>query len=1314
MEINRNSLLENLDRFAQSGSGVIVGDPGVGKTHLLKALTEKYSATDIPALIIPIDRLSDGTNEAINQLVNLKEENWLDRLQRISPKDNAKKGVLIFDAFDAAREEKMKSAILERVREAKSCLADRWHVFVSVRTYDAARSNKLLRLFESSKANEGWRFTVTRLDDDELQSAFFVNSLLGEIFRSGSSKLQEILRTPYFLMLLEKVLVGVPVDKIEELKVLKSEVELLREYWGVKVNGSREATKKELLLSKLANSLVSLRKLSVDKNKFLARHPYSVDVLVQLLSDGVLEESGVNETRLGYSHNILFDYAVSRLSISEDYDDLYAFVSAELSRPFFLRPSFVYYFSALWYFNRERFWAIYWRLGLLEDKHIQLFYKLIPNTVIASELYRVDEINTVFEQTDQVRRVQIHKNLLQSIRFHRSIRIGNGHIDYIAKLSEMLDFQLLWDFGFVVNQLLEFNQETQWNFNRRLGIAARNLLFYILSIRATHEQVDRLGATKGVKLVAMTYDSDPSASREVLSRVLKLIEEPDFEIWYFSTLCEEIKWIVQVDPEFVARIYDVVFSHYETSKASTERGGSVLFRFHSNRQQDFELNHFRLVQAFPEFLKASSEMAIKVGLEIANQWILEDRLRSKENKTSEVQVNGILSEFVDYDSYRWHDLSFKEKPLSLVDKIVEFLEEQVDKPKIKDYLSTYFKYAKSAFTWKRVLELGAKYPEPLAIALFDLCISAAILKSETTTYEIGNYIKTASLYYSHEQIQQIEKAILSTMPKGGDEDTSIREREIARLLSCLPQEMLVEAASKEILEKVGKVSAEPVPTSSFSSSTYTTEMWLGDKGVDVSRSDVKEILEKSSLLENFSQRYSNSKPDINACQTPIEMSKELLAFVNQHSKTLDEDLTFTVLNRIAAALSIVSGVAGLDAEKYSFLKDTLTQLVTLQSSYDSDDMTPAHAYSPTPKINASKGIGELLNIDQSDDLVELVRELSSDENAVVRLNIAGNLWRIRKFVDKELFWEIMYKRLSEENDFMTGSLLLGQFSWKELIDEDRVQLLKAMTITRDNIIQVEDSNSFLRQYVSFTLHLFRSRNILEAADLIERDLDKVFISKEVISEVFKQIDPQFVDYLNPKEVETCKRLLNFVKLSVQKQAPMLEKEVSEENRNEIDGVLRLLDDIVQDIYFGLQTNERISSSRQIPILYDNRQAYYNTVKPILYMVLDVSEKFSGGALMGHTAYYFIESVRSASSYDAIEALSLVSRVTKLATPTGYTFDTSSVNSMVKFTEELLADHKEILEKDRSFEELIGILNLYVDSGWPQALELLWKLDEVFK
>ena len=59
---------------------------------------------------------------------------------------------------------------------------------------------------------------------------------------------------------------------------------------------------------------------------------------------------------------------------------------------------------------------------------------------------------------------------------------------------------------------------------------------------------------------------------------------------------------------------------------------------------------------------------------------------------------------------------------------------------------------------------------------------------------------------------------------------------------------------------------------------------------------------------------------------------------------------------------------------------------------------------------------------------------------------------------------------------------------------------------------------------------------------------------------------------------------------------------------------------------------------------------------------------------------------------------------------GYQFDTMAVDEVVRLTDAVIADHKQILRIPESAANLGAILDVFVVAGWPQATQLVMKLD----
>ena len=179
MKINRKKLLKDLQSFASQGNGVIIGSPGVGKTYLLKELRRSLKSEGTPHLLLRIDQLGDGTEETLQQAL-LYEGDLIEKLRSVPT--SRKKSILLFDAFDAARNEQTRKRFLHLIQRAIHELNESWNIVVTVRTYDAMKSQELLDMFGNpydtdlpryhSKEILCRHFTIPSLNEDEIQQAF--------------------------------------------------------------------------------------------------------------------------------------------------------------------------------------------------------------------------------------------------------------------------------------------------------------------------------------------------------------------------------------------------------------------------------------------------------------------------------------------------------------------------------------------------------------------------------------------------------------------------------------------------------------------------------------------------------------------------------------------------------------------------------------------------------------------------------------------------------------------------------------------------------------------------------------------------------------------------------------------------------------------------------------------------------------------------------------------------------------------------------------------------------------------------------------
>lgn len=1311
MRIDRNILINNLFPFSQKGNGIIIGKPGIGKSYALSQLSDSLWDNNIPSFIIKIDEI-DGTDQSLQVELDT-QENWISFLDSVKLPSDESKAVLIFDAFDAARDESLRKQYISQIRKAISGLK-KWNVIVSIRTYDATKSPQLIKLFGANKT-----FEIGGLNEQELKSAFDNNPALGKMYDLAGDELKSVLKIPFFLRLLEIVLVGIEDAEYDKIKLIKSEAELLDKFWKKKISNTENSYNKEALLKQLSYCLVQNKTLSYLKDKFIQ----DSKTFKELRSDDIISEVGVSDHYVAFSHNILFDYIIGRLTIPVEPIKLVEYISQDKSRPFFLRPSFIFHFTRLWYKHRKEFWESYKHLNSESDAHIVLFKRLIPTSVIANEFETIDDLESVISNIDSIQK------LLQSIRFLSGRILGVRDIELLYELSDKLNLEFLWDYAFVFDKIIRnenFNKEL---YKDKCGIIARRFLEFILVERKKRPErsfsLDRLGSTRGIEFVSRTFKTDIDKSKLLLKQILTLLKEPEFEIWYFSSLSDNIEHFASYDPEFVAEIYQTIFAHTKESNEKTNMVVSVALNLISNRSQDFEMCYYKLIEFFPNFLKISPEIAIRIGLEIVNSYVIKDKLYVPSDTVSyhKIQINDIVGTYLPDNSSMWNNNLSYHKPAQLEIKIILYLKELVtagNVGKLDSLLQVYFSHAVVGFTWKKLIELANEYPNIFKNYLFQLTLNQIILDSSDTTYEIGISLEKIYPELNPEQREKVEESILKLLETEKDQDNKYADHKVNRLLNCIPKKLLTKEESINIINESNAVKNEPTFKSSCSSEPYTTDKWLEEQGIDLNEEENKEVYELLSQLESFNHQRMNDTPNRMQFAVLLPIAKKLFLLIKDDGKYKDE-LCCSAIKEVSKYYSIITrDVSQIENEDYQIAKEAIVYGLDFISKYDEsfdDSSSPATGYSPTPRIEASSALTGLLRFNNDEEIFQLILKNIVDTNPIIRFNILRNISQV--WLERpDDFWELVFERLANEPDSFTMATVLNNASRSDLIEKNEKLVVKAAQIASDRINEFGTNDSFWKAYGGLLLFLLDRRKNKIARGIIYDNIENTDFIQTLVFRLFDFIDPKYRDNDYTKE-GTHKELIElFHDIANRNLSLLKDVDFSKINEESIDNKrLLLIDFIVQRIYFALDINKRIRKKHELHPNEKNKIAFYDKVKPLLSNIIDNSKEIGGGIIIAHTAHYLIETLNGVVRFypeEAASILEMTAQITELSYRTGYTFDSSAIKEVVSLTEGLLADHKQLLRNDNSLNHLVTILNIYVETGRPEALELLWKLDEVFK
>lgn len=1310
MKIKRKELLEDLYEFALGGNGMVVGIPGIGKSYLLGKLKDKLISNDVLCFIIKIDNAYDSSDDAI--AVELGTEGkWIDILGNIQLR-NENKAVLIFDAFDAARDEEKRLGFLKQIKRAKSLLKDKWNVLVSVRTYDATKSEDLMKLFSPSIDLGGFaaarKIKIGELTEIEIEEAAKSIPNLYSFYLASTSEFKEILHVPFFLKILGMMLLDYVPDNLEEIKHYKSEAQLLDFFWQKKIDETKSALAKQKFLYRFTQQLIKNKVLSFPKNELMIKAENNeFDTFDHLRSENIIDEVSWRNSRIAYSHNIFFDYAVNRLCLDHDYNSLVSFLEEDYSRAFFLRPSLVYFFTSVWYEDQKIFWDLYQKLVDNEEKEIQLFVRLIINGTIASQFAHIGELNKILELHGTVKGNESIRNVLQSLRFIRN-KTTSQDISLLHFLSKSLHLQYLFEFSILLERAIS---DTDSDSLKLCGESARNLLSFILDNRNSDSKqyLDRIGSSRGVELVAITFGTDPEESADVVRRIFSLIEQPGFEIGYFTNLSEHIKYFVELDPVLVSEVYEVIFGHQEMSTEKTQMVTSVVMNLISNRRQDFDLCHYRLGEFFPTFISSSPELATLTGLKIVNEICISNTVHSNEGRSFTFKYEDIICSFYPDNSTIWSNSQINDKSENIGEHITSYignlLEENEDE-QVSNLIRIYITNAKVGFLWKLLMELANEYPVQTLDLILPLAFVPQFLSSEVS-HEVRSFLEKVNSLLSDEQIQEIEEVVFQAY---SDEQVY----GIQAALSSLNLGRLQTTRAKKFMSGREALKDARSDQSMATVTPYTTEDWLKDQGVDITDVHISELTKSINYLDNFTHQFLNGIPSYKEYKPYLKIAVDLYKEIILN-EGLQEDLKFRMLNAASKTAAISSrNLEELPEEDFNFIKQIVIYSFQYISKYDAvqENKSAVSGFSPTPKIEAAEALVLLYIHEKDPATLSLYKVAISDASSVVRYNAIKNLPRL--FNDHyDIYKEILFECLKTEKDAFNFSALLSALYFKKgKISTEGNAIIQ---ISNQNPHFFQQQNQFVNSYAELLLWFLTQPDMPEAFDTLVDGYKYRYFSNAVIFRVFKQIHTyprqEFLTNLSAIRVK-----LTVIDSYIDQAGQVLQKNSDFSKLDpEVENALKIFDEVVMRLYFALETKQRVSNNQSLQVDDENRRDLYFLVKPLIEKILNFSSQITDrGMILGHTAHYLIQTLNSVISYDSKNVLSMVAEITRYSMQVGYTFDIYSIREIVSLTETLLADHRGLLMEEKSFQDLLSILEIHINSGWVDAHKLLWRLDQVFK
>ena len=101
-------------------------------------------------------------------------------------------------------------------------------------------------------------------------------------------------------------------------------------------------------------------------------------------------------------------------------------------------------------------------------------------------------------------------------------------------------------------------------------------------------------------------------------------------------------------------------------------------------------------------------------------------------------------------------------------------------------------------------------------------------------------------------------------------------------------------------------------------------------------------------------------------------------------------------------------------------------------------------------------------------------------------------------------------------------------------------------------------------------------------------------------------------------------------------------------------------------------------------------------------------------MASHTAHQLMQTLNVCLSFDPAPVIQFAAAACRAASVMSYHFESDSIEEIVKLVEHVLADHRDVLRESLIAKDIGEMLDLFVSAGWPQAMNLTFRLDEAIR
>ncbi|MBQ1500389.1 MAG: ATP-binding protein [Sphingomonas sp.] len=1305
---------------ARTGSLVLTGEPGSGKSGVLNALARALTTDGAPVVTLAVDRLPVATLGELSDQLGLEHPltdvlaNW----------PGTGPAYLVIDALDATRGGPAEAVFKALIANTLGLAGSRWRVIVSIRSFDLRLGRQFRDLFKGpppSAALADPAFAMVRhvsipeWTDQEFAAILERSPDIGTAIAASGAPLAALARVPFNTRLLADLLsTGTPPDAFAG---IATQASLLAYFWRERVDAQGSGA--ALTLGATISAMLAKGSLHAPAND-IAKQSAAGD-LDTMEREGVLVRSNGGRD-LAFRHHILFDFAASRL-VLDPADP--AALAATLVGPaaLALAPALGFVLNEAW--TADPGHGDFWRIALAVTGDSAA--DPIARSVIARQAAELpverSDTDALVEamRRDDMRHaaVRVLRNLLGAL----SVRAEDGAtvvlppwVNVAAALPALI--AMGWDEPIgalrVLLHILLQRDTLDTGDRAKLGQVARAFLVIALEKPVAFPQA-------AIGFVGKTYDTDIAASRDALGALLTPERLDQHASTDAPALAHEISAISAADPDFAAAIYRQLFTYDVTDEATTSLGNSQILSLTSTRRQDYSIARYALAEAFPAFLAAHPPAAIAAMVAAIECQAARETGADLAVVEPVATTAGTFPLVADH-SFVWA-WDIEDRHPSDAEKLLQATTTYLTEapPERALAAATLLRdQARYGILWSRFLHAAAQRPQVLGELAWPIASAGGFLTANETSKDAIDAALAILPRRTPRERARFEEALLALDVSGFNDPATAHTLFLRKTLGAIGAPGLVTDQAQAWIALAGDDAAPVENRRPFAVhvSHGRTRSFAEEAGI---APDDAAGLTLFEAVEAVREKYGLIGDEID-----LGNPAALLDDIEQLRETIEQsgvDAPQTVANAsdpiIKACHALTansgSGIADLPqaVDRLIKLVDWLSRQVAPMVREDTEaNFADSPSWgSPAPRVDAADLVVDLLLIDpgQVERLLPLVDQALADPHPAVRLMVAQRLTALW-FVDRALMWPRVAMVAEREPNpgvlrFFAGNVLARLLSEPDTLEPIVLQLADRDFATQERRRTIEDHIAELLT----ALWLLPAREASQAR-VAQKLADDIVDAKDFLFEA-TSVAGQLIGagYEDDERVAVRARAQALTAAIIDRAADTLDAQLklppADRDNARIEASVTLLDNAVRKIRsaaLGGRSDEGAGLQGQ-----DARAQYLDDLAPTLHRLGDVAPP---RAL--HELIEFLDSMIDAEPARCFELIA--HGILTAGDKFGYQDESLGADRVVKVVGRTLADHRWIFDDAARRAQLVEILELFVDRGWPQARRLLYELPDLFR